>query len=69
MMNDELKQLIADADSAINREDFDAVMNFYSDDAVLVVRPGLLARGKMEIRSAFVNIAEYFNHSLAVKQD
>ncbi len=68
-MNNELRQLIRDADNAINREDFDAVMNFYSDDAVLVVRPGLLARGKKEIRSAFVNISEYFNHSLAVKQD
>jgi uncharacterized protein (TIGR02246 family) len=69
MLNEELKQLIKNADSAINREDFDKLMDFYSEDAVLVVKPGLLAKGKEEIRRAFETIADYFNHSLQVNQE
>jgi uncharacterized protein (TIGR02246 family) len=69
MQNDELKQVIKKADSAINREDFDALMDFYSEDATLVVRPGMLAKGKEEIRRAFEAIADYFNHSLIVNQE
>jgi uncharacterized protein (TIGR02246 family) len=68
MDKNELKHLIEEADNAINREDFDALLDFYTDDATLVVKPGMLAKGKDEIRRAFVAIAEYFNHSLVVKQ-
>jgi uncharacterized protein (TIGR02246 family) len=68
MHNHELKYLIEEADQAINREDFDELLNFYSDDAILVVKPGMLAKGKAQIRKAFEAIAEYFNHSLMVKQ-
>jgi uncharacterized protein (TIGR02246 family) len=63
-----VRQVIEAADRAIAAEDFDALMDFYEDDAVLVVKPGLYARGKEEIRLAFVRIAEYFNHSIVVKQ-
>ena len=69
MPNDELRQVIKNADSAINREDFDALMDFYSEDATLVVKPGMLAKGKEEIRRAFEAIADYFNHSLIVNQE
>jgi uncharacterized protein (TIGR02246 family) len=65
----ELETLIHAADDAINREDLDAVMDFYAEDATLVVRPGLNATGKDQIRNAFARIAEYFNHSLHVTQD
>ena len=68
MQSHELKQVIESADNAINREDFDALMEFYAEDATLVVRPGLNATGKQQIRNAFGAIAEYFNHSLVVKQ-
>jgi len=64
----ELKQVIASADDAINREDFDALMDFYSDDATLVIMPGRNVTGKEQIRKAFVAIAEHFNHSLKVSQ-
>jgi len=64
----ELQQFIESADSAINREDFDGLMNFYSDDATLVVMPGKTVSGKDHIRRAFVAIAEHFNHSLEVTQ-
>ena len=59
---------IEKADLAINREDFDTVMDIYSDDAVLVVKPGMNAVGKVEIRRAMEAIAAYFNHSLDVRQ-
>lgn len=63
-----LKEVIEAADRAITAEDFDAVMEFYADDATLVVRPGLQATGKAQIRRAFEAIADHFNHSLVVKQ-
>src|SRR5262249_30649164 len=56
------------ADLAINREDFDTVMDIYSDDAVLVVKPGMNAVGKIEIRKAMEAIAAHFDHSLRVRQ-
>jgi len=56
------------ADLAINREDFDTLMDIYSDDAVLVVKPGMNAVGKVAIRKAMEAIAAYFNHSLDVRQ-
>ncbi|WP_371227991.1 SgcJ/EcaC family oxidoreductase [Pseudomonas sp. QE6] len=60
--------LIQAADEAIGREDFDALLAFYTDDALLVVKPGLLARGKEQIRRAFIAIAEHFGHKLRVRQ-
>ena len=60
--------LIQAADEAIGREDFDTLIGFYADDAVLVVKPGLLARGKAQIRQAFVAIAGHFGHNLRVRQ-
>ena len=60
---------IAKADRAINEEDLEAVMSVYSEDAVLVVRPGLNAVGKPRIREAMAAIAAYFKHGLVVKQD
>lgn len=68
MSSHPVKQVIEAADRAIAAEDFDALMDFYADNAILVVKPGLYARGKAEIRLAFVRIAEYFNHSIVVKQ-
>ena len=69
MTSHPIKQVIEAADRAIVAEDFDALMGFYADDALLVIRPDLHVRGKQQIRQAFVRIAEYFNHSLSVKQD
>ncbi|WP_308367745.1 MULTISPECIES: DUF4440 domain-containing protein [unclassified Microbulbifer] len=41
---------------------------FYTKHAALVVRPGLLANGRREIREAHQKISEYFNDSLEVSQ-
>ncbi len=68
MAEHELRQLIEAADRAITAEDFDRVMDFYAEDATLVVKPGLNATGKTAIRKAFVAIAAHFKNSLKVRQ-
>lgn len=67
-MEHELKELIKKADLAIKNEDFDALLNYYTDDAILVVKPGTIAKGKDEIKKAFVAIAKYFNNSIVPTQ-
>ena len=60
--------LIEKADKAINREDFDTVVDLYTEDAVLVIKPGMHAVGKVQIRSAMEAIAAHFDRSLEVRQ-
>ena len=67
-MNEEIKKLIDEADKAIREERFDDLKNFYTDDAVLVVRPGLEVKGKEAIKNAFIKIAEYFKNSIVPTQ-
>ena len=57
---------IAALAEAINCEDFDALMDFYTDDATIVVVPGRAASGKEEIRKAYVALAEHYQHTLIV---
>jgi uncharacterized protein (TIGR02246 family) len=67
-MTHPIEAIIARADAAIVKEDFDALMDVYCDDAVLVVKPGMNATGKAQIRRAFEAIAAHFNHSVQVGQ-
>ena len=67
-MNEEIRNLISAADSAIKEERFDDLMEFYANDAVLVVRPGLEVQGKEAIKSAFIKIAAYFKNSIVPTQ-
>lgn len=67
-MEHELKELIKKCDLAIKNEDFDTLMNYYTNDAILVVKPGMIAKGKDEIKKAFIAIANYFNNSIAPTQ-
>lgn len=59
---------IEKADRAIVEEDFDTLLNIYTEDAVLVVEPGRNAVGKDAIRKAFEAIAVYFRNGLHVSQ-
>lgn len=61
--------LISKADTSINQEDFATLIGIYADDAVLVVKPGMNAVGKEQIKKAFEAVAAHFEHSLDVKQD
>ncbi|MFS0777165.1 SgcJ/EcaC family oxidoreductase [Neobacillus sp. 3P2-tot-E-2] len=67
-MEHEIKELIKQCDNAIKNEDFDTLMAYYTDDAVLVVKPGMIAKGKDEIKKAFIAIAKYFNNSIVPTQ-
>jgi uncharacterized protein (TIGR02246 family) len=67
-MEHEIKDLIRKCDLAIRQENFDTLMDYYTDDAILVVKPGLIAHGKEKIREAFISIAKYFNHSIVPTQ-
>lgn len=63
-----LKQEIAKADKAINEKDFDTLASCYTEDAVLVVKPGTLVQGRQAIKAAHQKIADYFKDSLNVSQ-
>lgn len=68
MVSETIRDLIRQADEAIREERFDDLMEFYTEDAVLVLRPGKEAHGKAEIKEAFIAIARYFNNSLVPTQ-
>ena len=68
MMNEQIRGLISAADRAIREERFDDLMEYYTDDAVLVVRPGLEVKGKEAIKNAFIKIAAYFKNSIVPTQ-
>ncbi|ARU95198.1 YybH family protein [Tatumella citrea] len=63
-----VRQIIEDCDRAISAGDFDAVMEYYTEDAALVIKPGMIARGKADIRKAFGLISDYFQGQLQVTQ-
>ena len=63
-----IEEVIASADAAIVKEDFDTLLEFYCEEAVLVVKPGMIVAGKVAIRRAFEAIAAHFDHSLQVRQ-
>lgn len=67
-MNYLIKELIDAADKAIKEERFDDLMDFYTEDAVLVVKPGMEVRGKEAIKEAFIKIAAYFKNSVVPTQ-
>ncbi|WP_246494798.1 YybH family protein [Brenneria izadpanahii] len=52
----------------MSTEDFQSLMNFYAEDAAMVVRPDLVVKGKENILKAFIAIAEHFQHKLVVTQ-
>ena len=68
MINETIKNLIMQADTAIKEERFDDLMEFYTEDAVLVIKPGMEAHGKIEIKKAFIKIAAYFKNSIVPTQ-
>lgn len=63
-----LRQIIKACDRAITAKDYDALMENYSEDAALVVKPGMIVKGKDNIRNAFIAISDYFQDRLVVEQ-
>ncbi|MRT49646.1 MULTISPECIES: SgcJ/EcaC family oxidoreductase [unclassified Raoultella] len=68
MVNPQLKATIEACDRAISQEDYATLMEYYAEDALLVVKPGMVVKGKENIRKAFIAIADYFQHRLVVTQ-
>ena len=68
MQEHEVIAAVRRADKAIDERNINALMDFYTDDATLVVQPGALACGKEAIAKAFEGIFAYFNNSLLVRQ-
>ena len=68
MVEQIIRDLIEQADKAIAEERFEELMDFYTDDAVLVVKPGKEVHGKAAIKNAFIAIAKYFNNSITPLQ-
>ena len=67
-MSHPIKALIKQADEAIAQQDFKKLMDFYADDAILVVKPGVVARGKEQIELAFHRILEYYRGEMRPEQ-
>lgn len=67
-MNQKILDLIHQADLAIKEERFDDLMEFYTEDALLVVKPGSEVQGKERIKQAFIKIAAYFKNSIVPTQ-
>lgn len=67
-MEHEIKEIIRKCDQAIQQEKFDELMDYYTDDAILVVKPGMNVQGKEKIKNAFIAIAKYFENSLKPTQ-
>lgn len=68
MSSHPIRQIIEACDKAITEKDYDTLMTYYADDAALVIKPGMVAKGKENIRKAFIAIADYFQGSLVVEQ-
>jgi uncharacterized protein (TIGR02246 family) len=59
---------IHEADRLIVAEAFEPLMDHYTVDAVLIIKPGLEVRGREAIRQAMEKIAGFFAHGLQVTQ-
>ena len=68
MSSHPLRHIIEACDKAISAKDYDTLMTYYAEDAALVVKPGMIARGKENIRKAFIAIADFFQGTLVVEQ-
>lgn len=68
MTSHPIRQIIEACDRAISARDFDTLMTWYAEDAALVIKPGMVARGHDEIKRAFIAIADYFKNQLVVEQ-
>ncbi len=48
-----LEEMVLEMDEAFNRGDIEAVLDFYDDEAVVVLEPGRVVKGKAALRASF----------------
>ena len=68
MSSHPIKEIIEACDKAITSKDYDSLMQYYAEDAALVVKPGMTVKGKDNIRKAFIAISNFFQEQLIVEQ-
>jgi uncharacterized protein (TIGR02246 family) len=56
MTSDSPEQAVKMVDEAFNRGDLEAVLDFYEPSAVVVMEPGSVARGHVELRDFFTRV-------------
>ncbi|MEO6926980.1 MAG: DUF4440 domain-containing protein [Rhodanobacter sp.] len=54
-------------DEAFGRADLDGVLAFYEDEAVLVIEPGRVARGKDELERFFLHVFALKGHATQIE--
>lgn len=52
MAKQSVEEIVEKMDEAFNRGDVEAVLDFYEDEAVVVLEPGRIAQGKERLREA-----------------
>ena len=60
-----IDEAVKELDEAVNNKNIEAVLDFYEDEALLVIQPGRIARGKLELRKFFEAV---FNMNTKAKQ-
>ena len=68
MSSHPIKEIIEACDKAITAKDYDSLMQYYAEDAALVVKRGMTVKGKDNIRKAFIAISNFFQEQLIVEQ-
>jgi ketosteroid isomerase-like protein len=67
-MEHKLKEVIKGCDLLIKAERFDELMGYYTENTILAIKPVKMARGKEEIKRAFIKIAQHCNHTIVPKK-
>ena len=66
MTVDEMRTMLDSDADLIKNEEFDKLMNVYTDDAIMVL-PGQIIQGKDALKAAFIRVAKYFDHTLKLR--
>lgn len=64
----ELKEIIKECNLLVKAERFDELMECYTENTILAIKPGKIARGKEGIKRAFIKIAQHCNHTIVPKK-
>jgi uncharacterized protein (TIGR02246 family) len=62
-----VEETVEKMDEAFNRGDIETLLDFYEDDAVIVLEPGRLVRGKTALREAFQAILGFEGVATQIK--
>ncbi|MGH1811313.1 nuclear transport factor 2 family protein [Enterococcus entomosocium] len=63
-IENEIYSIINTCDQLIHEERFDELVSYYTDNAILVVKPDTVVYGREEIKNSFIKIAKYFDNSI-----